>query len=202
MIAGIQSESSEIRSLATHLMGYIDNADIAYCPSAPAKLKYFQEAWDAGDYWDNPDTPDSLDALFGTYCFYWNFIGYLEESESVFRGPSGPAGGAGQGSLLVSDYFGYDHLRSPRCFGSCEAFAGSRMTEGSEVSSPYWSRYDSGGGANPSSVEIELSAGYMDGHVAKYGSADVEPMRPFIGPDSSDLHPMYGVFYLPRAGLE
>lgn len=205
MITGHLLKSSQIRSLGTHLVGYLDDGSVAYCANAPSKNKYFEDAWNAGDDWDNPGTKAQIDPLFGTYCFYSNYVGYLEESDSVFRGPTGPAGGAGQGSVLVSDYFGYDHWRSRRCFGSCEPLQGGRVTEGTPESSAYWSRYDSGGGVDPGSAAIELHAGYFDGHVGKYSSSDVVPMRVFINSDLNIPNPVGvgpGVFYLPREGVE
>lgn len=192
------------RSIGAYLEGYIDDASIAFCPSAP-KNKYFEEAWDAGDDWETLDSGPGPDPFSGTYCFYWNYIGYLDKYGVVFRGPSGPAGGTGQGSVLVSDYFGYDHWRSRHCFGSCEPLQGGQITEGTPESSAYWSRHDSGAMGEPESLVVELHAGYFDGHVSKYNSSDVVPMRVFINSDLNIPYPVGvgpGVFYLPRDGVE
>jgi len=195
----------EHRSMGAYLIGYINDATIAFCPSAPKKYKYLQEAWDAGDDWVNPDTGPDPDPMFGTYCFYWNYIGYLEESGGLFKGPTGPAGGGGQSDLIVSDYFGYDHWRSRYCFGSCERFQGGQVTDGTDASSAYWSRHDSGGLADVDSLTIELHAGYLDGHVERYRPSDVVPMRVFINSELNILNPVGvgpGVFYLPREAPE
>ncbi|MHC4740788.1 MAG: type II secretion system protein [Planctomycetota bacterium] len=205
MIAGHLFQSSETRSLGTHLLGYIDDASIVFCPSAPEEFKYLQEAWDAGDAWDNPDTPPGPDPLFGTYCFYWNYMGYLDEDGGVFRGSIGPGGGVGQSSVLVSDYFGYDHWRSRHCFGSCEPLQGGHVTEGTDESSAYWSLYDSDGAFDAGTLEIELQAGYLDGHVSKYGTSDVAGMRVLLDAENHVPNPVGvgpGLFYLPREGLE
>jgi prepilin-type N-terminal cleavage/methylation domain-containing protein len=194
----------ESRSMGAYLRGYIDDASIAFCPSAPKKYKYLQEAWDAGDDWVHPETGPDPDPMFGTYCFYWNYVGYLDESGAQFRGPTGPGGG-GQSDLIVSDYFGYDHWRSRHCFGSCEPLQGGQIAEGTLESSAYWSRHDSGGAVAPESLAIELHAGYLDGHVSKYRPSEVVPMRVFINSELNIPNPVGvgpGVFYLPRNGVE
>ena len=193
------------RSMAAYLSGYIDNGGIAFCPSAPTKYKYLQEAWDAGDDWVNPDTGPDPDPMFGTYCFYWNYVGYLEEEGSLFVGPKGPAGGGSQGSVVVSDYLGYDHWRSRYSFGSCEMLPRGGITDGTDVSSAYWSQADSRGTAGLESLAVELHAGYLDGHVARYSPPDVVPMRVSLSSDGRTPYPAGvgpGVFYLPQEGLE
>ena len=192
------------RSLGAYLRTYIEDASIMRCPNAPKEYKYHGDAWEAGENWDNPDTPPVPDPVVGTYCFYWNYVGYLGEDKGLFAGPRGPAGGPRQSSLVVSDYFGYDHWRSPRCFGSCESIPGGDLTEGTEVSSAYWSRRQSGA-VGLENLSIDLHAGYLDGHVSKYGPSDVVPMRVSLSWDGRVPYPIGvgpGVFYLPRAGLE
>lgn len=205
MLTGFNDRSpAGHRSMAEYLRGYIDDGKVAFCPNAPKKYKYFEEAWRAGDDWVNPTAPWPS-PVFGTYCFYWNYIGYLEDDGSLFVGPKGPAGGGAQSSVVVTDYFGYDHWRSRHCFGSCEPLQGGQITEGTPESSAYWSRHDSGGMAEPESLAVELHAGYFDGHVDKYSPPDVVPMRVSLTCDGRTPYPAGvgpGVFYLPRDGVE
>jgi prepilin-type N-terminal cleavage/methylation domain-containing protein len=190
------------RSISAYLHRYIEDADTMFCPNAPQKYKKLQNAWDAGDYWDNPETDPVGDPVSGTYCFYWNYTGYLENRDYLFKGArDSSAGGRGQSKLLVSDYFGYDHYRSPNCYGSCEKLAAASITEGTPLSSAYWSRRKS---IQSSMPEIELQAGYTDGHVEKYSSTDTLTMRVIWKPETGEPYPNGigpGNFYLPRNAL-
>jgi hypothetical protein len=162
---------------------------------------YIKEAWAAGDDWDNPETDPVLDPLKGTYCFYWNYTGYLEGREHFFEGPRGPAGGRAQSGLLVSCYFGYDHHRSPRAYGSCQYFQRAGITEGRPLSSAYWSRDMGGRSPMP---DVKLYAGYTDGRVESYPSSETSIMRVIMNPDTGEPYP-YGIgpgeFYLPQSAL-
>ena len=189
------------RAMSEYLRIYVPDADSMYCPSAPHKYKYLQQAWDAGDAWDNPDTGPTSDPLGGTYCFYWNYRGFLTERNSVFRGPQGPAsGGRHSSKLLVTDYFGYDHWRTQGAYGSCEPFRGAGVTPETWLLSAYWSR------TNPaeSTPEFRLRAGYTDGHVETYSPSDVTPMKVSLSRDGTvpyrdGFGP--GIFFLPRNAL-
>ena len=188
------------RAMSEHLRNYISDADIMYCPSAPHKYKYLQQAWDAGDDWDNPDTAPTTDPMGGTYCFYWNYRGFLTDRNAVFRGPYGPASGGRFSKLLVTDYFGYDHWRTQGAYGSCEPFRGAGVTPETWLLSAYWSR------TNPaeSTPEFKLRAGYTDGHVETYSPSDVTPMKVSLSRDGSvpyrdGFGP--GLFYLPTNAL-
>jgi len=204
MMTGYRARSPRMhRSMGAYLRPYIEDAGMMYCPNAPRKYEYFQDAWDAGDEWDNPETQPVEDPLSGTYCFYWNYTGYLEDRDYLFKGPQSSASGRERSKLLVSDYFGYDHFRSPNSYGSCEKFAGSSITEGTMLSSAYWS---SEGVAGSDAPEIKLHAGYTDGHVETYSASDTLTMKviwkPEIGepyPDDLGIGP--GSFYLPRNAL-
>jgi len=203
MLTGYRARSPRMhRSMSAYLRKYIKDAEIMYCPNAPQRYKYLQEAWDAGDEWDNPETDPVEDPLSGTYCFYWNYTGYLEERDFLFHGPRDTAAGRRQSKLLVSDYFGYDHYRSPSCFGSCEKFAAASITEGTLLSSAYWSdRKSRAGSGKP---EIKLQAGYADGHVEKYSSSDTLTMRVIWKPETGEPYPAGigpGNFYLPQSAL-
>lgn len=191
------------RSMSAYLRNYIQDARTMYCPNAPRKYKYLQEAWDAGEEWDNPQTPPEKDAVKGTYCFYWNYTGYLQERWYLFKGPRNSAGGAWQSKLLVSDYFGYDHFRNPNSYGSCEKFAGASITEGTLLSSAFWSNKSS---TVPGAPEIKLNAGYTDGHVESFSSSDTVSMRVIKVPQTGEPYPYGdgsgpGFFFLPRKAL-
>ena len=189
------------RSMSAYLRSYIKDASIMSCPSAPYKYEYYQQAWDAGDDWDNPETIPMLDPLIGTYCFYWNYVGYLGQHRGIFRGPRCPAGGQGQSRILVSDYFGYDHWRSRNSYSSCEMFAEASITEGTQLSSDYWSCR---GSAELTSPEITLQAGYTDGHVESFSSSDTLTMKVIIDPKTGEPYPediAPGNFFLPRNAL-
>lgn len=194
------------RSVSAYLHCYLPDADTLFCPSAPVKYKYLQEAWDAGDDWNNPDIAPLPEALLGTYCLYWNYTGYLGQEAGLFRGPRGPARARGEGQILITDYLGYDHFRSPKAYGSCERFPNADVTEGSDISSAFWSRPGEPCSEDLVRLSIKLSAGYLDGHVESYQPADTVPMRVVLRPETGEPYPddlgiSPGLFYLPRVGL-
>jgi prepilin-type N-terminal cleavage/methylation domain-containing protein len=190
------------RSMSAYLRPYIADADMMYCPNAPRKYKYLQEAWDAGDEWDNPETPPIEDPLSGTYCFYWNYTGYLEDRDYLFRGPQSSASGWRRSKLLLSDYFGYNHFRSPDSYGSCEKFAGISITDGTQLSSAYWSRK---GDADSDMPEVKLRAGYADGHIETFCSLDTLTMKVIKNRETGEIYSDDidgpGCFFLPRNAL-
>jgi len=176
------------RSMSAYLRPYIEDAGMMYCPNAPRKYDHLQDVWDTGDEWDNPLTPPVKDPLSGTYCFYWNYTGYLENREYLFKGPRSSASGR---------YWS----RSPHSYGSCEKFAGASITEGTLLSSAYWSREGVAGSDAP---EIKLHAGYTDGHVETYSASDTLAMRVIWKPETGEPYPDDigpGRFYLPRNAL-
>jgi len=191
------------RSVSAYLRPYIPDAGTIFCPSAPQRYEFLQDAWDAGDDWDNPRTPLVPDPVSGTYCLYWNYIGYLPDRRYFFRGPRDTAGGPRRSRLLVSDYFGYDHHRSPSCYGSCEKFSGAAITEGTVLSSAYWSVFSDDGSSKPG---IKLRAGYTDGHVDIYSGTETVTMKVIIDPETGEPYPSGdgsgpGDFFLPRSAL-
>ena len=202
MLTGYRARSPRLhRSMSAYLYNYISDADIMFCPNAPQKYIYLQESWDAQDDWDNPETPSVQDPVSGTYCFYWNYTGFLESRNYLFHGPRTTQGGRRQSSLLVSDYFAYNHWRSRNAYSSCEQFASSFITEGTMLSSDYWT-YDY---PDAKSIpEINLHAGYTDGHVEQYSSTETIVMKVILitqtsEPYSEEIEP--GRFYLPRNAL-
>lgn len=193
------------RSMSAYLRTYIEDARIMFCPNAPSKYKYLQDAWGTGDNWDNPDTPSPRDPLVGAYCFYWNYIGFLPDQRVPFKGPQTPTDGGGQSKLLLSDYFGYNHWRSPGAYSSCEQFKKSAVMPGTCVSSDYWCDFGAHGGAGPDKIRVKLHAGYTDGHVERYWPSQTIPMKVSITSDGSVPYPNRlgpGVFYLPKNALE
>jgi len=204
MLTGYRARSPRLhRSMSAYLRTYIEDAGTMYCPNAPRRYKYLQDAWNAGDDWDNPQTEPVEDPVSGTYCFYWNYTGYLEDRDYLFKGPRNSAGGRKQSKLLVSDYFGYDHFRNPNSYGSCERFTGASITEGTLISSAYWSHKDDVGSGAP---DIKLHAGYTDGHVENFSASDTIAMRVIKVPETGEPYPGGdgigpGIFYLPRKAL-
>lgn len=194
------------RSVSAYLHDYLPDATTMVCPSAPTKYKYLQEAWNAGDNWNNPDIGPLPDALLGTYCLYWNYTGYLGGERGLFRGPSGPARGGREGRLLLTDYLGYDHFRSPNAYGSCEKIHNASVAEGSDISSAFWSRVGEPTPDELAALDVKPYAGYVDGHVESYTPAETVPMRVILRPETGEPYPdtlgiSPGIFYLPRLGL-
>lgn len=192
------------RSVSAYLYSYIENADVLFCPNAPVRYKYLQQAWEAGDNWDNPETEPAPDAMIGAYCLYWNYTGYRGTAERLLRGPTGPARGYRESQVLVTDYLGYDHWRSPKAFGSCEKLSDAVVTEGTVISSAYWSRAGAPTGDELAGLNVKLHAGYVDGHIESYLPAETAPMRVILRPETGTPYPSGvgpGVFYLPRVGL-
>jgi hypothetical protein len=198
------------RSISGYLYSYIPDVGVMFCPNAPRKYKYLQEVWESGDAWDNPETAPLLDPAMGSYCFYWNYTGLLNAGAERFKGPGGLSGGQERSKLLVSDYFGYGHWRNKllyktfEAYGSCEKIKDARITAGTHVSSSFGSRLAPDRDVDLDSLEVELHAGYTDGHVERYRPADALPMKVSKTADGSvgypeDLGP--GEFYLPENAL-
>ena len=205
-------EISQHRAISAFLHSYIEDASTMFCPSAPRKYEYLQQAWDDGDDWNNPETSYPADLVVGTYCFYWNYTGFVGDDEPPFRGPRNPAGGRRESKLLVSDYFGFGHWRnenaydSTEAYGSCEKFNRAGITPGTPVSSAFWSLPKSGSNFSLDTLKIKLHAGYTDGHVESYSPLQVVQMEVSFTPDGTAPYPPWyrtnpGIFYLPRNGL-
>ena len=189
------------RAMSEYLGSYIADARTMYCPNAPKKYKYLQQAWDTGDEWDNPDTAFVSDPVGGTYCFYWNYRGYLGGRRVVFRGPQGPASSRQYSKLLVTDYCGFNHWRSPRIYGSCEKFNGAEIIPETWLLSAFWCRKVV---ANSEHPQIIVRAGYSDGHVESYSIKEAVPMKVSITADGKTPYPDGvgpGIFFLPSSAL-
>jgi prepilin-type N-terminal cleavage/methylation domain-containing protein len=209
VMIGFQKRSPEIhRSVSEYLGGYIDKASAMFCPCAPSKYKFAQQAWAAGDSWDNPNPDtDVEDPLFGNYCLYWNYVGYLEGRDYPFIGPRSAAGPKTQSKLLISDYFGYGHWRnelthgSRNAYGSCEKMAKARITKGTSVACDFWSLPDLENRIRAESLNLILHAGYVDGHVRKFTPGDTMTMKVSMTPDGKIPYPdnigPAGTIYIP-----
>ncbi len=198
------------RAMSEYLHGYIPNAHMMVCPNAPKEYPFLQEAWDAGDAWDDPNPLNPSDPVIGTYCFYWNYIGYLSNQNGPFIGPRNSWSEEGQSRLLVSDYFGYGHWRHQQiydtceAYGSCEEFDDAQVTPGTLVSADFWSLLNESQSLSRKSLSINLSAGYVDGHVEKYTAAETIPLQVAITADGSEYYPSGsgpGDIYLPLNSL-
>jgi prepilin-type N-terminal cleavage/methylation domain-containing protein len=189
------------RSMSQYLRSYITNASAMFCPCSPSEYQYLQQSWDAGDNWDNPETALPSDPVGGSYCFWWNYKGFLEQQNRVFQGPHDPAGGRRQSSLLVTDYFGYDHWRTPTSFGSCEIFDDAIEVPETMLLSSYWSE----AGKLDNIPEVTLRAGYSDGHVETFSSKDTIQMKVSITSDGRTPYPEGvgpGIYCLPSKALQ
>ncbi len=158
-------------SVAGYLRRYLLKAEILSCPSSPRPYPYLEEAWRAGEQWDNPDTGFTDDSVLGSYCLYWNYVGHLTERGRPFRGPQTDADRPGCSPLLISDYFGFNHWRSPEAFGSCERLPAAEVTAETHEATPYWFR-PSQGPPDRTRWPIKLQAGFVDGHVEAYRPGD------------------------------
>ncbi len=190
------------RSMSAYLHTYIPDARAVFCPAAPQQYKYLQESWDAGDNWDNPDTELPSDPVDGTYCFFWNYIGYLGGPRELFKGPRGPASGGLHSQLLVTDYFGYGHWRTPDAFASCEKLPGGDVLAEQWLESAWWT---ASGDPNTARPQVKLRAAYIDGHVETYYPNDVSAMRVSMTPQGTPPYPdgggSRGIFYIPRNAI-
>ena len=210
LITGYQKRNTQThRSVAEYLNTYIETSSTLFCPSSPSTYQYAQEAWLAGDAWDNPSPgTGSLDPLDGNYCLMWNYIGYLEDKPAPFAGPRSTSQGNKESKLLICDYFGYGHWRNEftypdrNAIGSCERFNTNNKTEGTPVSSEFWSKYNPSEEIDLNSIIIKLKAGYIDGHVETYSASDVIKLRISMKQDGSLPYPDTvapgGIFFIPR----
>jgi prepilin-type N-terminal cleavage/methylation domain-containing protein len=199
-MTGTKGRTPQIhRSMSAYLHEYMSDAKTMYCPAAPKKHKYLQAAWDAGDDWDNPDTPVTSDSFGGTYCFFWNYVGYLPETKTVFKGASGPASLGTHSQLLVTDYLGYNHWRSPDAYGSCDKLAGASVVEETWLLSSYWAARSDPNAGLP---DTKIRAGFVDGHVASFTSAELVPMKVSLSSAGAPPYPdgstSPGTYYIPK----
>ena len=118
-----------------------------------------------------------------------------------FVGARRLSGGPGESKLLVGDYFGYDHYRSRNAYGSCEKFKGASVTRPERLLSADFWRGDT---QTDPIFETELSAGYIDGHVERFGVSDVVTMKVIINRTTGAPYPNGvgpGNFFLPLNGI-
>lgn len=197
------------RSVSEFLKPYMKSSSTMFCPSSPSKYPFAEDAWQAGDAWDNPDTEVAAeDPLYGTYCLYWNYVGYLPKTGKPFIGPRSIGQRRTARKLLVSDYFGFGHWRnelvypSRNAFGSCDKFSGSSVTPGTDVSCDFWSKDNTLTDISINSISVKFNAGYTDGHVEKFTSNEVIPMKISLKPDGTKPYPDNispgGTYYIPE----
>jgi len=205
----------QFRSMSAYLHCYLENAGALFCPSSPHKYEFLQQAWDVGENWSHPESlpPPQADILSGSYCFYWGYVGYLGMGQPPFCGPLTTAGGLGQSTLLVTDYFGFGHWRNHiayngncNAFGSSEKFDNSAITPGYICSSDFWSRPGTINEVYRDTFKVKLHAGYTDGHVETYLPEETVPMRVARKPDGTNPYPPKtskspGNFFIPKKAL-
>ena len=192
------------RAMSEYLGSFIDDPEMLVCPNGPRQKSDFNEnldeAWEKGDWygWDEP----GKDMVIGTSCFYWNYVGKVAQTEDYFVGPRRSTGGWGESKLLVCDYLGDDNWRSPDAYASCDKFRGARKTIPScDSTAAFWD-----GEAFP---EIELCAGYIDGHVESYRSLDTVGLKIIIDRETGETYTSTdeaelkgpGIFFIPEKAL-
>lgn len=206
MLKACQPRAAGYRcSLAGYLGDYLAKAETLSCPSNPRPYPYLQEAWRAREQWDNPDTDFTDDSLAGNFCFFWNYVGHLTEQKRPFRGPETDYGRPACSRLLVSDYFGFNHWRSPDAFGSCEPLPRAEITADTDEAPPYWFSMPQGV-PDPTSVHVKLQAGFTDGHVEAFRPSEtavLEVAEALDGttPALSGFGLGAGQFFIPRQAV-
>jgi len=189
-------------SMASYLRAYLPKAVALSCPGSPAAYPHLNDFWQAGELWDNPETDFTDDSVLGSYCFYWNYIGYLSERDRPFRGPQTDAGTAGCSRMLTSDYFGFNHWRSPDAFGSCERFPRAEVTVETHEAPTFWVQ-NPAGEPDRAAVHLKLQAGFVDGHVEAYRPSEttvleVSETLDGTAPTFSGVGLGPGLFFIPR----
>ncbi len=202
VMTGFQARSPQMhRSLSGYLHSYLDDPSVLYCANAPDIYPYLDELWDAGDAWDHPETPPLEDPFTGTVGFFWNYLGVRADGSGVFCGPRSLDGRRGFSTLLTSEYLGFDHWRSPEAYGSCEQMDNAVATPGTLVSASYWS-IPQAEAADLTDLDIQLRAGFLDGHVETFRPEETFPIKVSLTNDGAMPYPDGvgpGVYYLPNA---
>jgi hypothetical protein len=203
ILIGFERRAPQLhRAMSEYLEGYIGDPTVLRCPNNPKPFSYLDEAWQAGDTWHHPMSADPPDPLIGSYNIFWNYLGYLKDFGQPFSGPS-RASERGSG-LVTTDYAGFGHWLSPSSTTSCEKLPGGREVEETVFSTSFWA------GATITQKEpadsrtvtdIQLQAGYNDGHVEKYRIADSLILQVALTPDGTIPYPDKfgtGDIYIPR----
>lgn len=192
-------------SMAGYLRAYLPKAATLSCPGSPGTYPYLKEIWQAGDLWDNPQTTFTDDSALGSYCLYWNYVGYLSEQRRPFRGPQTDAGRPECSRMLISDYFGFNHWRSPNAFGSCERLPHAEVTAETYEAPAYWIQSPQGE-PDRANLTIKLQAGFMDGHVESYRPSETAILE--VADTLDGTTPTFsgaglgpGLFYIPRTAI-
>jgi hypothetical protein len=191
-------------SLASYLGNYVSDPALV-CPSSPRPYPFLRDFWRDGELWNNPKTSYDDDPVVGSFCLYWNYTAYLSEQKRPFRGPQTDDGRPGCSELLISDYFGYNHWRSPYAFGSCERVRCAEITAQAYEATDYWFQRP-GQEVDPSSVHVRLQAGFADGHVESYQPGDTTALevsytQDGTQPAASGAGIGAGLFYIPSKAV-
>jgi prepilin-type N-terminal cleavage/methylation domain-containing protein len=191
-------------SLSAYLRHYLPEADLLFCPSSPRPYPYLEDLWRAGDAWDNPDTAFLDDSVAGSYCLFWNYVGHLTDQDRPFHGPQATDGRAGCSNLLIADYFGFNHWRSPEAFGSCEQIPRAEITTETPEAADYWLAKPAGE-PDRTGVQVKLRAGFVDGHVESYRPAETTVLE--VAETLDGTKPAFtgaglgaGQFFIPASG--
>lgn len=201
MLKNAEQKPGYYWSVSSYLYSYIENSDTMFCPSAPRKYKYIQEAWEAGEDWEYPDSVSAgADSFYGTYGLYWGYRGNLIDTGDVFRGPSRSSGLPGEGSILVGDCLGYGQGETVEYSGkyfSCEKLKGGEFTLEKWRFPSYWWR----SGDKASVLDVKINAAYTDGHVSSYTFDESVRMR--LANNYSGTQPKSNSyeFFLPKDGI-
>jgi prepilin-type N-terminal cleavage/methylation domain-containing protein len=206
MLKACQPRDAAYRcSMASYLRDYLPKAAVLSCPSNPGSYQYLEEFWRAGESWDNPQTAFDDDSVSGSFCFYWGYVAYLSEQDRPFRGPQIDMGQPGCSRLLTSDYFGYNHWRSPDAFGSCERLPHAKIAAATDEAPAYWFSTPRGE-PDRANIPVKLRAGFTDGHVESYPPGDTATLE--IADDLDGTVPTFsgaglgpGLFYIPRTAV-
>jgi hypothetical protein len=192
-------------SLAGYLRTYLSDPSTFVCPAGPRSYPYLKDFWQAGESWNNPKTSYDDDSVVGSYCLYWNYTAHLSSQKRAFRGAQTDDGQPGCSTLLISDYLGYNHWRSPYAFGSCERLPRAEITKPAYEATDFWF---SGATVNPdpANIHLPLRAAYVDGHVESWrpnetSILEVSYTQDGTQPAASGAGIGAGLFFIPPKGV-
>ena len=105
----------------------------------------------------------------------------------------------------ISDYFGFNHWRSPEAFGSCERLPHAEITTEIHEAAAYWFCKPQGQ-PDRTGVQLKLQAGFVDGHVEAYRPAETTILE--VAGDLDGTTPAFtgldtgaGQFFIPASGV-
>ena len=203
IITGFEQRAPQFhRAMSEYLQGYIEDAHVLQCPNTRRPYTYLDQAWHAGDAWDNPLTPLPRDPVVGSYNVYWHYTGHLKATDRPFQGPRYAS--ETSSSLLTSDYIGYDHWLSPGLLSSCERLPGGSPVAQTWISAALWSAPVGTASNFTTQLELQLKAGFTDGHVSSYSLRDSVTLQVSSEPDGSAPYPASfgtGDIFIPKESV-